>query len=69
MLSRPDADWLGAKGYVLEHVLRDYPDLSAHEVYACGLPAMVYEARQCLVQQSGLPETAFYSDVFTAHGT
>lgn len=67
VLSRPEADWTGAVGYVTEHVLRDYPDLSAHEVYACGSPDMVRESKKQFVAQAGLPETAFYSDAFTPH--
>lgn len=67
VLSRASDDWTGARGYVTEHVLRDYPDLSQHEVYACGSPDMVRESKRQFVAQAHLPETAFYSDAFTAH--
>lgn len=67
VLSRPDADWSGATGYITEYVLRDYADLSGHEVYACGSPDMIHSSRQMLVAQTLLPENAFFSDVFTAH--
>lgn len=67
VLSRPQGDWQGATGYVTEHVLRDYADLSAHEVYACGLPAMIASSKIALTTQAKLPENAFYSDPFTAH--
>lgn len=67
VLSRPNDDWTGATGYITEHVLRDYPDLSAHEVYACGSPDMVRDSKAALVAQAKLPEQAFYSDAFTAH--
>ncbi|MDO4433775.1 MAG: 2Fe-2S iron-sulfur cluster-binding protein [Alysiella sp.] len=67
VLSRPDEHWQGAMGHVTEHVLRDYPDLSQYEVYACGSPEMVNGSRRVFVAQAGLPEQAFFSDAFTAH--
>ena len=65
VLSRPEEGWTGATGYLAEHVLRDYPDLSGSEVYACGLPAMISESKKILCGRAGLPETSFYSDAFT----
>ncbi|MDK4680401.1 2Fe-2S iron-sulfur cluster-binding protein [Kingella negevensis] len=67
VLSQPENGWTGATGYVTDHVLRDYPDLSQHEVYACGLPKMVHDSRHAFVSQAQLPEAAYFSDVFTAH--
>lgn len=67
VVSRPSENWQGAKGHVTEHVLRDYADLSAHEVYACGSPDMVYGSKQVLMVQANLPENAFFSDAFTPH--
>lgn len=67
VVSRPDDNWAGATGYITEHVLRDYPDLSAHEVYACGSPDMVQSSKTQFIAQANLPENAFYSDAFTAH--
>lgn len=67
VLSRGGDDWQGARGYVTEQVLRDYPDLSQHEVYACGSPDMVRDSRAAFVGQASLPETAYFSDAFTAH--
>ncbi|ULJ63632.1 FAD-binding oxidoreductase [Wielerella bovis] len=67
VVSCPDTSWMGATGYVTEQVLRDYADLSAHEVYACGLPDMVRDSKLALTTQAKLPENAFYSDAFTAH--
>ena len=66
VLSRPDATWQGKKGYVTEHILADYADLSAYEVYACGLPEMVLSCKTALTQHAKLLENAFFSDVFTA---
>lgn len=76
VLSRPNqnnqnenenGNWQGATGYVTEHVLRDYPDLSQHEVYACGLPQMIMDTKQAFITQANLPEQAYFSDAFTAH--
>lgn len=65
VLSRPDDSWTGARGYVQEQAAQDYPDLSAHEAYACGSPAMI-RAAQTRLAECRLPENAFFSDAFTA---
>lgn len=67
VLSRPHLTWQGATGHITEQVLADYPDLRAHEVYACGSPEMIMGARAALIEQGKLPEQAFFSDAFTAH--
>lgn len=67
VLSRCGDDWSGCRGYVTEQVLRDYPDLSQHEVYACGSPDMVRDSRVAFIEQAALPESAYFSDAFTAH--
>jgi CDP-4-dehydro-6-deoxyglucose reductase, E3 len=41
------------------------PDLSNHQVYACGAPVMVDSARRDYVQRCGLPPDEFYADAFT----
>jgi CDP-4-dehydro-6-deoxyglucose reductase, E3 len=68
VLSEPrDADaWSGRTGFVHEAVMHDHPDLSAHQVYACGVPVMVDAARRDLVQRCGLPADEFYADAFTS---
>jgi len=43
----------------------DWPDLSAHQVYACGVPVMVDAARRDFVDQCGLPQDEFFADAFT----
>ena len=48
-----------------EAVLEDFADLSAHEVYACGAPAMIDAARARFCTDRGLPEDAFFADAFT----
>jgi CDP-6-deoxy-L-threo-D-glycero-4-hexulose-3-dehydrase reductase len=67
VLSRQNENWTGKIGYLADQVLRDYPDLTHHEVYACGSPDMVRDSKRILTQKAKLPETAFYSDAFTAH--
>jgi CDP-4-dehydro-6-deoxyglucose reductase len=60
----PECDWSGRTGLVHAAVLQDIPDLSSHEVYACGAPAMVAAARADFLEHAGLPEESFYSDPF-----
>jgi NAD(P)H-flavin reductase len=47
-LSEPEpADaWAGRTGLVHQAVMQDWPDLSAHQVYACGVPVMVEAAQR-----------------------
>jgi CDP-4-dehydro-6-deoxyglucose reductase, E3 len=59
-------DWRGRAGLVHRAVMADLPDLSGHEVYACGVPVMVESARRDFVAHCGLPEDAFYADSFTS---
>jgi CDP-4-dehydro-6-deoxyglucose reductase len=65
VLSAADANWRGRSGLVHQAVMRDYPDLSRHEVYACGNPAMIDSARREFVARCQLPEAAFFADAFT----
>ncbi|TWG85807.1 CDP-4-dehydro-6-deoxyglucose reductase [Cupriavidus gilardii J11] len=64
--AQPEDDWEGRGGFVHQAVMDDYPDLSAHEVYACGAPVMVNAARTDFVAQCGLHEDAFFADSFTS---
>ncbi|MBH9553787.1 CDP-6-deoxy-delta-3,4-glucoseen reductase [Inhella gelatinilytica] len=57
--------WNGRTGFVHQAVLQDQPDLSGHEVYACGAPIVVDSARRDYTQ-AGLPEDCFYADAFTS---
>ena len=61
----PEDGWTGRTGFVHRAVMQDFPDLSGHQVYACGVPIMVDSARRDFVQQCRLPETEFYADSFT----
>jgi CDP-4-dehydro-6-deoxyglucose reductase len=62
----PEDAWTGRTGFVHQAVLQDFPDLSGHEVYACGAPIVVESARRDYVAQAGLPEEAFFADSFTS---
>ncbi len=62
----PEDGWHGRTGFVHQAVMADLPDLSGHDVYACGVPVMVDAARHDFAAQCGLPEEAFYADSFTS---
>lgn len=62
----PEDAWAGRTGFVHQAVLADCPDLSGHEVYACGAPVVVDSARRDFCQQAGLPADAFFADSFTS---
>lgn len=66
VLSEPDPDWQGRTGFVHRAVMEDLPDLSGHEVYACGAPLMVDAARADFSERCGLPESSFHADAFTS---
>ena len=57
--------WDGRRGLAHQAVMEDLPDLSGHEVYACGAPAMIEAARRDFCVRCGLPESAFHADSFT----
>jgi CDP-4-dehydro-6-deoxyglucose reductase len=63
--ARPEDHWSGRSGFVHRAVVGDFPDLSGHQVYACGAPVMVEAAHQDFTTQCRLPEDEFYSDSFT----
>jgi CDP-4-dehydro-6-deoxyglucose reductase, E3 len=68
VLSEPRAEdaWSGRTGFVHAAVMADIPDLSGHQVYACGAPVMVDAARHDFTQRCGLPEDEFFADSFTS---
>jgi CDP-4-dehydro-6-deoxyglucose reductase len=61
----PQDNWTGRTGFVHRAVMQDFPDLSGHQVYACGVPVMVDAARRDFTQQCRLPEEEFFADSFT----
>jgi len=58
--------WTGRTGFVHQAVMQDLPDLSGHEIYACGAPAMIDAAHRDFVKLCGLPEDQFMADAFTS---
>ena len=50
----PADDWNGRNGLVHQAVLQDFSDLSGHQVYACGAPAMVEAAHRDFTSLRGL---------------
>jgi CDP-4-dehydro-6-deoxyglucose reductase, E3 len=61
----PEDAWTGRRGLVHEAVIADLPDLSGHEVYACGARHRSSPAHRDFLARCGLPEAAFYADAFT----
>ncbi len=62
----PEDGWGGRTGFVHRAVLQDFPDLSGHQVYACGAPIVVDSARAEYSAQAGLPAEEFFADSFTS---
>jgi CDP-4-dehydro-6-deoxyglucose reductase len=62
----PEDGWRGRSGFVHRAVMHDHPDLSGHEVYACGAPIVVESAERDFVAACGLPPDAFFADSFTS---
>ncbi|MET8517905.1 2Fe-2S iron-sulfur cluster-binding protein [Streptomyces sp. NPDC005134] len=68
VLSEPGPGWTGRTGWVHRAVLEDRPDLSGHEVYACGSPMMTGAAQQDFVSLAGLSPDRFHCDAFVPSG-
>ncbi|OWY30352.1 CDP-6-deoxy-delta-3,4-glucoseen reductase [Herbaspirillum robiniae] len=62
----PEDNWSGRTGFVHRAVMEDFPDLSGHQVYACGAPIVVESAQREFSAQCKLPEDEFYADSFTS---
>jgi len=60
---KPEDNWSGRTGFVHNAIMEDYPDLSKHEIYGSGAPAMVYAGRDEFVK-NGLDLDHYYSDAF-----
>lgn len=65
VLSRPDPEWAGERGYVQKVLLSQRVEFANCVVYACGSDAMIHSAKEALVS-NGLPESNFYSDAFVS---
>jgi len=66
VLSEPAADdgWQGRTGLVHEAAMADFPDLSGHQVYACGSPGMIAAVKRDFFGRCKLPESEFFADSF-----
>jgi CDP-4-dehydro-6-deoxyglucose reductase, E3 len=60
----PQDQWSGRTGFVHRAVMADWPDLSGHQVYACGAPVVIDAARADLIGQCGLPPEEYFADSF-----
>jgi len=65
VVSRPASGGWVYFGHVQDVLLREQPDLSNAQVYACGSPAMIGSARTRLAD-AGLEPRRFLADAFTA---
>ena len=61
----PEDEWSGRAGFVHRAVMQDFPDLSAYQVYACGVPVMVDAARRDFITLCKRPEEEFFADSVT----
>lgn len=59
----PEDRWSGCTGFVHQAVLKDFPDLSGHDVYLSGPPPMVQAARAAFPGHGADP-LRMYSDSF-----
>ena len=64
--AQPEDGWTGRTGFVHRAVMQDLPDLSGHQVYACGAPVVVESARAAYTAERGLPADEFFADAFTS---
>jgi CDP-4-dehydro-6-deoxyglucose reductase len=64
--ARAEDAWAGRTGFVHQAVMADFPDLSGHQVYACGAPLMIEAAKRDFTASCHLPEDEFYADAFTS---
>jgi CDP-4-dehydro-6-deoxyglucose reductase, E3 len=58
-------NWQGRTGFVHQAVMKDFADLSTHQVYACGAPIVIDSAQRDFVDKCALPADEFYADSFT----
>jgi len=63
--AQPEDAWTGRTGLVHHTVMEDHPDLSHHQVYACGAPVMIAAAKNDFTGRCGLPAEEFFADSFT----
>ena len=61
----PEDNWTGRTGFVHRATLADFPDMSGHQVYACGAPIVIESAKTEFIGSCKLPEEEFFADSFT----
>lgn len=59
----PEDEWTGRTGLVHEAILVDFPDLSRHQIYACGSVQMVQAAQPAFMKR-GISSDDCFSDAF-----
>ncbi|WP_417321072.1 CDP-6-deoxy-delta-3,4-glucoseen reductase [Emcibacter sp.] len=64
----PACGWSGRTGFVHRAVMEDFPDLSKHQVYACGAPIVIESAKRDFAEQCSLPLQEFFADSFLDAG-
>jgi CDP-4-dehydro-6-deoxyglucose reductase, E3 len=64
--AQPEDAWTGRTGFVHRAVIEDFPDLSGHQVYACGAPVVIESAERDFSAVCGLPAEEFFADSFTS---
>jgi len=62
--SPAEEHWSGRTGLVHAAAMADHPDLSEHQAYVCGAPAMIAAARQDFLTRCHLPADEFFADSF-----
>ena len=62
----PEDNWQGRTGFVHAAAVADFPDMSGHQVYACGAPIVISSALNDFTKKCQLPEDEFYADSFTS---
>lgn len=60
VLSEPEADWTGRRGFVHDAVLADHASLAALDVYACGPPAMIEAVRRTFPMRGVDPDRLYF---------
>ncbi len=63
VLSEPDTNWPGERGFVHEALLKSYSDLAGHEIYIAGPPAMVHAGKRAF-SAAGLDADHLFYDSF-----
>lgn len=63
VLSEPDPDWDGRRGFVHQAILEDFPDPSGFDLYMAGPPVMVQAGRAAFAA-AGLGLEHMFADAF-----